>query len=577
MYKYRWNLDPSECQDMKREIYLSMQYSALYRFLIRKEDVFEDQAQVEKWKMEMLRKAAEAKVGREMERLKFERKYLRPYCGDKNIEWVYLIPEDVLELQSEEPIEFPAVYLNRPPKFRIEDHNSLMAELFRDRIEQSVQVGELLKGCRTCTFQVTDACNLKCTYCYQINKCTHVMEFDTVDKMVEILLCNSSWNPWVNRDNCIVIVLDFIGGEPFLAVDVMEYACTRLLKRMFETAPEYLPFVRFSTCSNGVLYDDPKVQKFIDDWQGLLSFSVTLDGDRELHDACRVFPDGKGSFDYAYHAIECHRAKGYVMGSKVTIAPGNVSKVYQAIRFMLDEGYTDIHANCVFEEGWNFEHAKVYYGQLKKLADLFIEERYDERVAFSLFNNENYRPMDQDDNRNWCGGTGSMLAVDWKGDIFPCVRYMESSLGEDQKPLIIGNVDRGLVTTVEEKCTMDCLHCITRRSQSSDECFNCSIAKGCAWCSAHNYQCFGTVDKRATFICCMHKAEALANVYYWNTLYLQYPDNHVPMVLYISKEWALDIISESEWNMLKELEGRALSLQPSKESWIEQINKSELK
>ena len=35
---------------------------------------------------------------------------------------------------------------------------------------------------RTVTFQVTDACNLACTYCYQINKSTRVMSLETAKK-----------------------------------------------------------------------------------------------------------------------------------------------------------------------------------------------------------------------------------------------------------------------------------------------------------------------------------------------------------------------------------------------------------
>ena len=48
----------------------------------------------------------------------------------------------------------------------------------------------------------------------------------------------------------------------------------------------------FSICSNGVLYRDEKVQAFLRKWANRLSFSVTIDGNKELHDSCRVFPDG---------------------------------------------------------------------------------------------------------------------------------------------------------------------------------------------------------------------------------------------------------------------------------------------
>ena len=143
-----------------------------------------------------------------------------------------------------------------------------------------------------------------------------------------------------------------------------------------------------------------------------------------------------------------------------------------------------------------------------------------------------------------------MFAVDWKGDFFPCIRYMESSLNNEQEPMIIGSVDTGLYATEEQKAR-DCLLCsIDRRTQSTDECYYCPIAEGCSWCSAYNYQVYGTPNKRVTYICIMHKARALANAYFWNKAFKKEKDDPQRMKLYIPKQWALDIIDEDEWNML---------------------------
>ena len=43
-----------------------------------------------------------------------------------------------------------------------------------------------------------------------------------------------------------------------------------------------------------------------------------------------------------------------------------------------------------------------------------------------------------------------MIAVDYKGDIYPCLRYMESSIGDNVKPIIIGTVDGGIEVTPEQ-------------------------------------------------------------------------------------------------------------------------------
>ena len=72
---------------------------------------------------------------------------------------------------------------------------------------------------------------------------------------------------------------------------------------------------------------------------------------------------------------------------------------------------------------------------------------------------------------------------------------------------------------------------------------------GCAWCSAYNYEEFGTPNKRATYICDMHKAISMANVYYWNKLY-KYLGIDKTFEMHIPKEWALEIIDEDEYNYL---------------------------
>ncbi len=41
----------------------------------------------------------------------------------------------------------------------------------------------------------------------------------------------------------------------------------------------------------------------------------------------------------------------YEIGSKMTIAPSNIIFTYAALKHYLEQGQTEIFANCVFEEG----------------------------------------------------------------------------------------------------------------------------------------------------------------------------------------------------------------------------------
>lgn len=145
-----------------------------------------------------------------------------------------------------------------------------------------------------------------------------------------------------------------------------------------------------------------------------------------------------------------------------------------------------------------------------------------------------------------------MLAMDPDGWLYPCIRYMESSLGTSRKPLRIGHVNFGIAQRKCDKQCVECLNKIDRRTESSDECFYCPIAEGCSWCSAYNYQENGTPDSRCTYICDMHKTRSLANAYFWNKWYRKKQWKQ-RFKIYCPDEWAIPIIGEEELNMLKEL------------------------
>ena len=130
---------------------------------------------------------------------------------------------------------------------------------------------------------------------------------------------------------------------------------------------------------------------------------------------------------------------------------------------------------------------------------------------------------------------------------------MESSLGNDAEPYVIGTIDEGIMNSDYSCKKVDCLRCITRRTQSTDECFYCPIAQGCAWCSAYNYQKFGTPNKRATYICDMHKVRILGVSYFWNK-YFRLNNKKERFKIYLDDKSCLRIIDDKELSLLRELE-----------------------
>lgn len=402
------------------------------------------------------------------------------------------------------------------------------------------------KFTRNITFQITDDCNLCCSYCYQHNKGHHKMPFEVAKKLIDKILTNDkSINSYVKSENAIGIVLEFIGGEPFLEVDLIDKIIDYFIEKCIILHHPWIDRFRVSICSNGVLYFTPKVQEFIKKHQTHLSFTISIDGNKTLHDACRVFPDGTGSYDLAIKAAK-HYRKYYdaILSSKMTLSPNNINFVFPALVNLWENDYNFIYCNCIYEKGWTIEHARVLYYELKKVADYLLNNHLERIKGTSILNLDLSQQKNISD-KNYCGGDGNMLAVDYKGDLYPCLRYMESSIGQNQLPYIIGNVNDGIGYNQQTKDMIAGLD-VTYQSQSPQECLDCPVSSECGWCSALNYQEFGTINKRTTYTCLMHKARVLANYYYQNKMGGNYP-------FLINKQDAIDIIGEDETNYLMEL------------------------
>ena len=402
------------------------------------------------------------------------------------------------------------------------------------------------KFTRNITFQITDDCNLCCSYCYQHNKGHHKMPFEVAKKLIDKILTNDkSINSYVKSENAIGIALEFIGGEPFLEVDLIDKIIDYFIEKCIILHHPWIDRFRVSICSNGVLYFTPKVQEFIQKHQTHLSFTISIDGNKTLHDACRVFPDGSGSYDLAIKAAK-HYRKYYdaILSSKMTLSPDNINFVFPALVNLWENDYNFIYCNCVYEKGWTIEHARVLYNELKKVADYLLNNHLERIKGTSILNLDLSQQKNISD-KNFCGGDGNMLAVDYKGDLYPCLRYMESSIGQNQLPYIIGNVNDGIGYNQQTKDMIAGLD-VTYKSQSPQECIDCPVSSECGWCSALNYQEFGTINKRTTYTCLMHKARVLANYYYQNKMGGNYP-------FLINKQDAIDIIGEDETNYLMEL------------------------
>ena len=215
-----------------------------------------------------------------------------------------------------------------------------------------------------------------------------------------------------------------------------------------------------------------------------------------------------------------------------------------------------IAANYAYEPVYTPEDATILYRELKKVSNYILENEID--IYISMLDWSVGEKLKDSDDRNFCGGTGNMLAFTPDGRAFPCLRYCPISIGEDKaKTICVGDFSN-FYRTREGLKIKDYLDSITLKSQSTQECIDCPVATGCGWCSGYNFEATGDVNKRVTNICWAHKGRVLAIGYYFNKMYLDYGCG-LPKRIRLPEKDILKILSPEEWNELKELEIKAFS------------------
>ena len=363
------------------------------------------------------------------------------------------------------------------------------------------------------TFIVTKDCQLACKYCYLVGKNEKErMSWEVAKSAIDYILDNEQ----IFCEESVV--WDFIGGEPFLEIELIDKVCDYIKTELFRRDHRWFESYRFSFSTNGINYDLPKVQQFIQKNHFHLSIGITIDGTRKKHDLNRIWKGSgieHGSYDDVVKNIPLWLSQFENAATKVTISSADIPYIKESVLHLYSLGIHEVNINCVFEDVWNDGDDKLFEKQLIELADAIIDGEYYKEYACSFFSELIGKPLDpKKDNQNWCGA-GKMLAVDAAGNFYPCTRFAAYSL-RDKKPIIIGNVYDGIDwNLLRPFLTLD------RTTQSPQKCIECEVASGCAWCQGENYDAADTdtIYQRSIAICKMHKARVRANNYYWNKLF----------------------------------------------------------
>jgi uncharacterized protein len=129
----------------------------------------------------------------------------------------------------------------------------------------------------------TEACNFRCVYCYESFRLKR-MEPWVVEGVKQLLRRRTP--------DLSALSISWFGGEPLLALDVME----DVLRHVGDLRREF-PSLRFESdaTTNASLLTRPVMDRLAG--LGVRRYQVTFDGPREHHDRKRVLAGGRGTFD----------------------------------------------------------------------------------------------------------------------------------------------------------------------------------------------------------------------------------------------------------------------------------------
>ncbi|MBO6117572.1 MAG: radical SAM peptide maturase, CXXX-repeat target family, partial [Bacteroidales bacterium] len=272
---------------------------------------------------------------------------------------------------------------------------------------------------KSITFIVTKDCQLACKYCYLVGKNEKErMTFEVAKQAIDYILAREE------EFSEQSVTWDFIGGEPFLEIELIDKICDYLKLRMFELNHHWFNSYRFNFSTNGINYSTKAVQEYIKKNLTHLSIGITIDGTELKHDLNRVYKvTGKGSYQDVVKNIPLWLKQFPNAGTKVTISSADIPYIKESVLHLYSLGIKQVNINVVFEDVWQEGDDKRFEEQLMSLADEIIDKGYYKDYACSFFSERLGKPLDKVlMNQNWCGA-GKMLSVDAHGNFYPCTRF----------------------------------------------------------------------------------------------------------------------------------------------------------
>jgi len=319
----------------------------------------------------------------------------------------------------------------------------------------------------TMVLNVTNQCNLACTYCYEYGEDKIVdtehgrqpkfMSEETARESVEFLLRESGANT--------VAHLTFFGGETLLNFPVLRSTIAYGRRR----AEEVGKTIEFSLTTNATLLK-PEIIEFLA--ANDVGVTVSIDGPRELQNKFRVFHNGAGSYDVVAPKVKelLRRHRSRPIGARVTLTSDtlDIRSIYKHLTEEIgfwEVGFAPVTTSpqqqyAIGERGFD-----AMLEQFRALAADFLDHVADNRHHGFSNVKDTLEEIHKGVSKAYpCGAGLGLLGVATGGDVAVCHRFA----GSDAHKLgtVRDGIDRAAQTAFLEQHQIaektDCSRCWAR-------------------------------------------------------------------------------------------------------------------
>ena len=278
---------------------------------------------------------------------------------------------------------------------------------------------------------VTNACNLSCSYCYEKDKDSRMM---TPAEAVAIL--DAVYRRPASGD----FMVNIFGGEPLLAWETIAALAGHIRAEGYQA--------KLGITTNLTLLTEAMIDA-IEEYE--IALLVSLDGVKEVHDRGR-----SGSYDIVVGNLKrlLKRRLHYLVQVRMTVTPDGVDRLFDGVKSLVDLGVDNVAPCLVTDQEWSAAQLDELKSQAGQLYDWFLA------IAGDPDNKRNIAVKLVDDymlavlspvliERQMCGiGTKRWCTVGPGGDILPCHQqhtnltvYAAQRIGN-----LFGEVDEAKVT-----------------------------------------------------------------------------------------------------------------------------------